>query len=278
MAIDSKYVADVEKILSHRYDNGADYWATPDNRIMKGSPFTTLNSILMLLELGMEPSEPVLQGAAELIFQSWRDDGRFRIAPKGAIYPCQTINCANALCHLGYATDSRLIKTFNHLLEIQHTDGGWRCNKNSFGSVQGIEYSNPGPTLTALDNFRYAKHLNSEPALNKAVDFLLEHWIIRKPIGPCQFGIGTLFMQPEYPFISYNLFVYVYVLSFYDRAKEDKRFLEAVDMLKSMVVDGNVIVKRTNPKLSKFSFCKKGQPSELATMRYNEIIANLERK
>ncbi|NLB32541.1 MAG: prenyltransferase, partial [Tissierellia bacterium] len=113
-------------------------------------------------------------------------------------------------------------------------------------------------------------------ALDKAVEFLLEHWRIRKPIGPCHYGIGTLFMQVEYPFRNYNLFEYVYVLSFYNQAKEDKRFLEALDALKSKMVDGQIVVKRVVPKLAGFSFCKKGKTSILATKRYHEILKNLQ--
>jgi hypothetical protein len=113
--------------------------------------------------------------------------------------------------------------------------------------------------------------------LDKAVDFLLAHWTIRKPIGPCHYGIGTLFMQVEYPFRNYNLFVYVYVLSFYNRAKADVRFIEALETLKSKMIDGQIIVERVGSKLSKLSFCKKDSPSALATERYNEIIQNLQR-
>lgn len=50
MNVENQYLSDIEEILSHRYDNGADYWATPDKRLMKGSPFTTLDSVLYLLE------------------------------------------------------------------------------------------------------------------------------------------------------------------------------------------------------------------------------------
>ena len=82
-------------------------------------------------------------------------------------------------------------------------------------------------------------------------------------------------MQVEYPFYNYNLFVYVYVLSFYDRAKEDNRFLEALKALESKMVDGQIVVERIVPKLAKFSFCKKGEPSALATIRYHEILKNL---
>ncbi|WP_214842423.1 hypothetical protein [Exiguobacterium sp. s150] len=275
MSRENPYEADVEKILSHRYDQGADYWTTPDKRLSKGSPFSTLDCVLYLLELGMDPSDPVLKECAELIFSTWHTDGRFKLYPKGAIYPCHTINAANVLCQSGYADDVRLQQTFRHLLTIQHNDGGWRCNKFSYGHGIETEYSNPLPTLNALHMFRFTDYINNEPALNQAVDFLLEHWTIREPIGPCHFGIGTLFMQVAYPFQNYNLFLYVYVLSFYHRAKDDERFLEALATLQSKLVDGKIVVERVVPKLAKLSFCQKDKPSDLGTLRYNEILKNV---
>ncbi len=274
MAAEKQYLPDIDAILSHRHDNGADFWTTPDKRLIKGAPFSTLESAHYLLELGMAPAEPVLKETAELIFSIWQENGSFRVYPQGAIYPCHTVNAANVLCHMGYAADARLQKTFQHLLDTQYTDGGWRCNKFSFGRGPETEYSNPHPTLTALNAFRFSHFLNKEPALDKTVDFLLEHWTTRRPIGPCHYGIGTLFMQVEYPFRNYNLFVYVYVLSFYDRAKDDPRFLEALRALESKLVDGKIVVERVVPKLAKLSFCEKGKPSALATMRYQEIQRN----
>lgn len=277
VAVDPRYSSDVEAILSHRHDGGADLWTTPDKRLIKGAPFSTLESALLLLELGLEPADPLLQAVAELILSAWREDGRFRLSPQGAIYPCQTVNAADVLCHMGYADDARLLRTFEHLLDIQHTDGGWRCNKFSFGRGPETEFSNPLPTLTALDAFRFSRRFGAEPALERAVDFLLEHWTIKKPIGPCHYGIGSLFMQVEYPFRNYNLFVYVYVLSFYDRAKKDRRFLEALEALESRMVDGQIVVERVVPKLAGLSFCRKGRPSALAASRYGEIVRNLGR-
>ena len=61
------------------------------------------------------------------------------------------------------------------------------------------------------------------------------------------------------------------VLSFYKHAKEDKRFLEALKVLKSKLVDGEVVIERVVPKLAKFFFCKKGEPSALTTIRYHQI-------
>lgn len=278
MAVEMQYLSDVEAILSHRYDGGGDLWTTQDKRLLKGAPFSTLESVLLLLELGMEPGEPLLKEAANLIFSTWQKDGRFKMYPQGSIYPCQTAHAVNTLCHLGYVLDERLQKTLRHLLDIQYTDGGWKCNKFSFGRGPETECSNPFPTLTVLNAFRFSDYLNKEPALDRAVDFLLEHWIIRKPIGPCHYGIGTLFMQIEYPFRNYNLFLYVFVLSFYNRAKNDRRFLDALKTLESKMVDGQIVVERVNRKLAGLTFCKQGEPSKLATIRYNEILKNVASK
>lgn len=275
MAIESKYTADVDAILSHRYDLGADYWTTPDKRLLKGSPFSAYNSALMLLELGMEPDDPILKAVADLFFSTWKQDGRFQLYPKGGILPCHIAPAASLLCQMGYQADERLQQTFRHFLDTQYSDGGWRCNKFSFGRGPETEYSNPWPTLAALNAFRYSDYLNHESALDRPVDFLLKHWVIKKPIGPCHYGIGTLFMQVEYPPGSYNLFWYVYVLSFYNRAKTDQRFLEALASLQSKLVDGQIVVQRVVPKLAKLNFCRKGEPSDLATRRYDEILSNL---
>ena len=114
--------SDIEAILAKRYDNGADFWTTPDKRLSKGSPFSALESAGYLIEAGLSKTDPVLVQTAELIFSCQKNDGRFRLSPKGAIYPFQTINAANTLCRLGYADDPRLEKTFQHLFKIQHQD------------------------------------------------------------------------------------------------------------------------------------------------------------
>lgn len=276
MVMMKEYQEDVEKILSHRYDLGADYWTTTDKRLIKGAPFSTLESMMLLTELGFDRSDPIIEETAELIFSTWREDGRFQLVGKGAILPCHTVNAANTLCHMGYKDDARLQATFQHLLATHYELGGWRCNKFSYGRGEETDYANPGPTLTGLSAFRFTDYLNQEKALDQAVELLLEHWRIKRPIGPCHYGIGTLFMQPEYPFRTYNLFHYVYVLSFYEKAKTDERFLEALAALQATMQEEQIVVVRNNKKLEKFSFCRKGEPSVLATQRYQEILCNLQ--
>ena len=273
-----KYQADVDAILARRHDNGADFWATSDGRLAVGDPFSTLTSLVVLHELKVPRTHEAVHGALDLVRGAWRADGRFRLAPGGAIYPCATAAAARALCRFGHARDARMPRTLAHFLDTQHEDGGWRCNKFPFGRGPETRFSNPGVTLGVLDVFRFTEHLNTNPALDRAVDSLLEHWVVRRPTGPCHFGIGTLFMQVEFPFLRYNLFNYVYVLSFYERARGDQRFQEALRLLQSTLdARGQVIVERPNRRLAGLSFCAAGRPSELATARYREILRNLER-
>lgn len=115
----------------------------------------------------MEPSDPILEETARLILSTLREDGRFRQAPSGGIYPCQTIHALQVLCHLGLGDDPGLDRSFRHLLEIQWEDGGWRCNKFSYGRGPETNHSNPGPTLTALDAFRLSGNYGTDPRLDR---------------------------------------------------------------------------------------------------------------
>lgn len=275
MAAEPRYQGDVDAILARRQDQGWDLWTTPDQRLMKGAPFSTLECVSYLLELGMERDAPVLRDAAALILGKWQADGRFRLYPKGSIYPCQTAWAAVVLCRMGYAADERVRKTLAHLLDTRHGDGGLRCNKFFFGHGPETEHSNPFPTLLVLDAFRYADWVEPS-ALDCAVEFLLSHWETRLPIGPCHYGIGTRFMQVSYPFRDYNLFYYVYVLSFYARARGDARFRQALDALTGKTADGQIVTERlSSPRLKGLAFCEKGAPSAPATRQYREILQNV---
>jgi hypothetical protein len=273
MAVAPEHQGDVEAVLATRHDNGADLWATADGGLVKGGPFSTVEAPTLLVELGVDVADLVLRGAAELILSAWREDGRFRVAPSGALYPCHTINAVRTLCLLGHADDERVRRSFDHLLATLHDDGAWRCRKFSYGHGPETDVSNPGPTLAALDALRLAGRTDEAPA--GALELLLGHWVTRAPLGPCHYGIGTLFSQVQYPFGGYNLFAYVHVLSHYPQARRDPRFREALAALEDRLVDGRVIVERVHRRLADLVLCRRGEPSELGTRRYREIVANV---
>jgi len=97
--MDQSIQQDIEAIISHQYDHGVDLWSTPDHKLLKGAPFTTLECPHYLLALGMTREETLLKETAALIFQGWREDGRFKISPSGGIYPLSySTGFANAVC------------------------------------------------------------------------------------------------------------------------------------------------------------------------------------
>ncbi len=271
-------MSDIEAILARRHDNGADYWGTADGRIYVGNPFSTISSLGMLYELGVNKTHEAVQGGLRLILDAVRDDGRIRVAPKAPMYPCYTAEAARILCRFGLKTNVAVKRTIAYLLENTHESGGWRCSFTRFGRGPETEFANPGATLYTLDVVRWiSKHRTSSKVVDRAVESLLEHWDTRKPIGPCHWGIGSQFMQIEYPFLRYNLFFYVYVLSFFERARSDSHFTAALHALESKLDDGKVVVEKTHRGLKGLVFCEKGIPSKPATARYREIQKNIRR-
>lgn len=57
MAVEKQYQSDVKAILAKRYDNNWDYWTTPDKRLSKGSPFSTLDCAWCPTIQGMQGAE-----------------------------------------------------------------------------------------------------------------------------------------------------------------------------------------------------------------------------
>lgn len=269
--------SDIDAILGRRHDNGGDFWATPDGRIYVGNPYSTLSSLNMLHELGVGADHEAVEGGLALILDACREDGRIRLAPKAPLYPCYTAEAARILCRFGLTEQEALRRAVAYLLEDVHETGGWRCNFTRFGRGPETEVANPGATLYALDVLRFfPAYCEGIDVVDRAVEFLLDHWEIREPIGPCHWGIGTLFMQVEFPFLRYNLFYYVYVLSFFARGRGDDRFEAAHAALASKVdAEGELVVERPHRGLKGLAFCAKGKPSTVATGRWAEIQANV---
>jgi len=270
--------ADIDAILARRHDNGADFWATPDGRVYVGNPYSTISSLVMLHELGVDASHEAVRGAIDAVLAAWQDDGRIRVAPAAPPHPCCTAEAARALGRFGYGEDERLQLTAAALLDEAHDTGGWRCNFTRFGRGPETECANPGATLYVLDALRFTGHDEAGDVVAEGVESLLRHWVGRTPSGPCHWGIGTRFLQVEFPFLRYNLFYWVYVLSFYPAARSDARFRDAAATLATRTdAGGRMVVEAPHRGLKDLAFCRSGAPSEAATRRYREIVENLGR-
>jgi hypothetical protein len=198
----------------------------------------------------------------------------FKFSPKSAKLPCITAKILTTLSKFNFNFPERE-SCYQYFLDTQQSDGGWRCATVKMGKSPETDASNPGTTLYVLDAFRFRNNSSQHILqLNKGIDFLLDHWITKKPLGPCEFGIGSSFMKTEYPFIRYNIFYYSYVLSFYKRAIHDERYKEVISFLK--VYATNTGIKVENPHKSwKTLLFKNCSECDLANQKYYELIQNI---
>lgn len=263
----------IDRILNRQDENGGPFWSRTDGNIYHPSGHSTVDTLYVLGELGATLSKyPILSKAVNLLLKKQATDGSFKYAKSSSKLPCITARIPAAVGRIGVSIDKRLETSYQHLLSIQCADGGWRCNTVKKGKSPLTDASNPGTTLYVLDAFRFRKNTDKEIAqLNRGVAFLLDHWDSRKPLGPCTFGIGTRFLQIEFPFLRYNLFYYVYVLSFYEYVQKDKRFKNAYQNLFDKTEDEIILPENPHKSWRMFDFAKKGKISELATQRFQEI-------
>ena len=186
-------IMDIQKIIDRQQYNGGKFWSRSDHNIYAPYGSSTIDTLFVLGELGLNHKDfSTIEKAIDFIFAYQSRQGSFTVTPKGSPLPCTTARIISALGQLGVASDSRLEKSFNWLLETQWDDGGWRCATVKFGKSPLTDASNPGTTLYVLDAFRFRNNnIREINKLNKGVDFLLQHWEIRQPIRPVTLGSDT---------------------------------------------------------------------------------------
>lgn len=264
---------EIKRILSTTACNGADYWAREDGDIHAPAGFSTIDVLGVLGSIGAKAADfPIIRKTIDFVLTYYLDEGQFRYSPKSSKLPCITARILAALGRLGYC-DDRLESCYKNLLDTQRPDGGWRCATVKLGKSPATDASNPGTALYVLDAFLYRENSAKEKkSLERGVAFLLDHWDTRSPLGPCEFGIGSTFMQIEFPIIRYNILYYCYVLSKYDLARRDRRYKEAVKVLRQKVRDGGLVNENPHKKWQDYDFAKKGKVSGPMTALVADVM------
>ena len=238
----------VSIIINKQQINGGPFWSRDDGNIYCPIGFSTIDVLNVLGDFGVRyKNNEIVEQSINYIFQLYDDKSKlFKYGPKSSKLPCITAKILSIMKRLE-VNDERIEGCYGKFLETQQKDGGWRCATVKIGKSPQTDASNPGTTLYVLDAFRYRNiSKNDMVSTNRAVDFLLRHWETRIPLGPCGFGIGSTFMKTEYPFIRYNIFYYLNVLSYYAVARADRRFREAMEELKKKVTTTGIRVE--NPE------------------------------
>lgn len=233
----------IEHTLRNTGMNGGRFWSREDGDIHAPSGTSTIDTVNVLGQLGADVIKyPVLADVFDFLLGYQRQDGAFRYSPKSSALPCMTARVLTGMGRIGLAGEQQLHKSFLWLLDQQHLDGGWRCSTIRQGASPETDASNPGTTLYALDALSYLPMTTSlERSARHALTFLEAHWGSRSPLGPCGFGIGSRFLKPEFPFLRYNIFYLVVVLSKYERLCSPAYLADVLSEFDSHLTNGEVI-------------------------------------
>lgn len=202
----------MNQIINAIYDkintNGADFWCRNDGNIYAPSGFSTIDVINVLIDYGITKENAKIRDAIQYIEALYDPKSKmYKYSPKGKKLPCVNAKIVNILQRLKYES-SNIKESIDNYFHTQEDDGGWRCATVKRGKSPETDASNPGTTLYVLDllkTIRFSKTLENQ--INNAVEFLLKHWEIRKPLGPCAFGIGTTFLKRRIPIYSLQYFL-----------------------------------------------------------------------
>ena len=274
-SMEASVEAAVLDVLSKSGLNGGPYWSRADGDMHAPAGFSTIDVINVLGDLGVRATDhPIVEKAATFVLE--RSDGRggFRYTPKGGELPCLSARIAAGLRKLG-VEDDRIHAAYAKFLSTQEEDGGWRCKTVRLGKSPETDASNPGTTLFVLDAFRFrANGTDDLVRLERAVEFLLGHWVTKKPLGPCAFGIGNRFASIEFPFLRYNILYFAYVLSSYPKAVADPRFAEVVAVLRAKSEGCAIRVETPHKAWERSPFAAKGLANAAASAKWAEILRN----
>ena len=167
-------------------------------------------------------------------------------------------------------------RTLAYFLDTQQPDGGWRCEKYSYGHGEETRYSTPYTTLVVLDLFRQVPSFEDDA-----------RWT-----GPrrscCRTGTSA---GPSARATTASVRVFAGRIShagvwaillcicafLYARARRMHVFAPPLTPSAPRPSTGACPWSGWVPRLSALSFCKKGQVSWAATARWREILHNFEK-
>lgn len=206
-----------------------------------------IHKLAFLVDLGIGSENPVISKVTEKILASQSVDGPFQmIGNIPTVFGgsgkdeeiwmlCDAPLLTYSLIKLGLGKNKKVVESLEYLLKLQQ-DFGWPCAATS---LLGKKFKGPGKrtdpcpyaNLLVLKLFSAIPEKRDSKETNKAIDVLLGLWEHRKKVKYFLFGMGTDFKKLKAPLIWFDILHVADVLSNFDKAKNDKRFLEMVDII-----------------------------------------------
>lgn len=134
----------------------------------------------------------------------------------------------------GLGADARVQRAVDHLVGLVD-ENGWQCKGSaSVGKFRGPgRRGDPCPvaTLDALQALAYAPQMHTHPAVEAGVEMILGQWSGPREVKYYLFGMGSDFRKVKYPFLWFDIFRTVDVLSRFAQYRSDSRVLRMARVL-----------------------------------------------
>jgi hypothetical protein len=222
--------------------------------------------LFILADLGLSVKDAGLEAEAEGVFRFQAADGTFSIPPNvQPHYYCMSAILLSSLARMGYQDDPRVAAYSRAAFRDQQRGGGWDC----YGDVDG---SCPMDDLNLLMFLGQYEARRRDPALEGAVDCLLEHW--QRGDHRYGFGVGKRFRALSYPAVKYGILRVLDVLSLFPYAVRQPAFGEMLDHVRGKAVNGRYHAAPADGAYGEFDFGQTATPSRWITF----LVGRIERR
>jgi hypothetical protein len=268
----------VKQILARQNRDG--YWGTSQD-IFKWWPKkdTTFWLLGVLADFGFTKEDKRIGKACEYLFSTQLPSGGFGWAPPPTPAECFTGILTEPLAKLGYASDPRLRKAYDWLIQRQRFDGGFWCkNTAQPGGLREKEPSCAFATLCVLSALVRNPKLKKSRIASRSAEFLLHCWENRGKIKYAGHDsqVGKGWERLQYPFTEYRVLKYLDALSQVESIRTDRRMLDMSDLLlEKRDEEGRFYAESVHKVWAGFDFGQKKLPSRWITLIAYSIVKGM---
>jgi hypothetical protein len=222
--------------------------------------------LFFLADIGLSVVDAGLQDEAEQVFRFQGADGSFTIPPNVKDnYLCMSAILLSSLARMGYKDDPRVARYLRVVLSTRMPGGGWDCYGESIGVLESCPMDDMN-CLMLLGQYGPHRH---DPALNGAIDMLLEHFAMGEHLYG--FGVGARFRSLQYPAVKYGILRVLDALSLFPYAVARSSFRDMLALVRAKAVAGKYTPEAFESAYSDFDFGQQQEPSRWLTFLVNRI-------
>ncbi|WP_436532826.1 hypothetical protein [Actinoplanes sp. HUAS TT8] len=227
-----------------------------------GQPWTsTLPTLQLLMEFGVDPDDPVVRAAVERARDGSRWEYNNELFFRGEVEACINGRVVALGAYFGHDVDEVVAR----LLADQLGDGGWNCYES--------EVSSFASTLCVLDGLlAYPATPETLAARERGEQYLLERHLFRRKSN----GDVPVREWLEFSFPTRWKYDVLRALDYFRAVgrSDDPRLEQARELVRSkQQPDGTWLLENTHPGKVWFPLEQDGQPSRWNTLRALRVLA-----